>query len=1426
MTRNIFQTVLLIIFIFSFLNIASAEDMIIFLYSDKTSVSEGDFVTVSVYYDVTDKNKNLNAMGARIHFDSSKMTYKGTKNFLYYGSLLKDAIPAPQNESEAQTDNEPLTDKVLLFSYANFSGGWPGSYYIDSSIDPPKMVTISLPLKLADLIFQINDQTKMNVTQSTGDNAYGFKGTGLEFSLNTVEPLNYTISATAGDNGIIIPSGIISVNSLDNQTFFFQADEGFLIDKILVDNIQIETVDSYRFNHILQNHTIEVSFKPFQPEYILEIEPNDISIDKNFITTEVKINANNDWSFLTSNQWLSITRNGQTLIINIDENSGADRSGKITIKLKETNISKTINILQKGQTECSIVHTEETSGLISDTNQTITDVEIDGDIVEIDGDDGDYLITPPSFTKLNQYGETLSDSAEIWSMVRDNVTGLIWEVKTDDESIRDKDNTFYWFDSNPETNGGNAGNDNELNTENYINQLNEYRLFCHSDWRMPTLNELATLINYGKTSPAAFVKYFPNMQSQKYWSSSSYNEDSSYAICIDFSIGSEYFNKKAIKRSYIRAVIGQKRAGQEKRFVEKGNNILVDTHTGLVWALQPTTEMKNFKDAVSFCENLVLSGNENWRIPTIAEIRSILDYNINIEQIYFEQGEYWSGTLYSKNEAWCFNYPKEFSSNISNITNTYNVIAVSGGQNIIDNTIIINEPEQGQLYWKGYNLPIHWETETIEGPVKILITREFVNTEIIVEKTQNTGYFDWIITGPVTDNAKIRIASVNDPSKFGELSFFSIKETHFIPEWHSKPYIPMSLFIKKIENINLSYGDEIGIFDNNKCVGRSIYERKISEKDMLKILCSADDGYGNGFIEGNDIKIKIWITDDQLEIVDVYAQYFDMSGNPVVKPVFVKNSGYKIVLSQKLIISPSTGEGGNIEPFVPIYLENGKSQTFKIIADSCHRISNVFIDGNRIGPVDEYTFNDVQTNHEIKAIFNVKTFTIDSSSKSGGEIVPSGILSYTCSSNPCFIISGNDEYTDIGNVVVDNVSKGSLEKYCFMDIQENHTIEADFQFSQEIKLLQGWNTISFKVAIDNNAFDSLKDDNNLIVVRDESANEIINNMGTWYYNIRDIKCSQGYRVKVNESTTFTVKGPPCEFPQEITLKQNNIIGFPCLQEKSAFNFFKPLRDTNLLKSVMDQNGNMLVEIENDWDNGIGNLISGNGYLLRTTEAAVNKSFEIYCSDSNKIKNYSNKRKSIYDTKSIIIQTKGLWKTVWNPDMMNPNKSMNIWVIGLNGSYALQTGDIIAVFDDNACVGMETITGEISKNNPLIIKTSMKNEDTDGFTEGHLLRIKVWNTKESHEFSCVDSVFYNELSEKITKQVEFEPEGHVAVSLNVNSGNDDNNIKLNDIILGLKLMTKFNDNANCLMEKNFIKKPLDLEDIIFMMQKIAGQYNLD
>jgi lysophospholipase L1-like esterase len=73
-------------------------------------------------------------------------------------------------------------------------------------------------------------------------------------------PNTYTITATAGSNGSINPSGAVVVNAGDSQSFTITPDAGYQVQDVLVDNVSVGAVTTYTFPVVGANHTIEASF--------------------------------------------------------------------------------------------------------------------------------------------------------------------------------------------------------------------------------------------------------------------------------------------------------------------------------------------------------------------------------------------------------------------------------------------------------------------------------------------------------------------------------------------------------------------------------------------------------------------------------------------------------------------------------------------------------------------------------------------------------------------------------------------------------------------------------------------------------------------------------------------------------------------------------------------------------------------------------------------------------------------------------------------------------------------------------------------------------------------------------------------------------------------------------------------------------------
>jgi hypothetical protein len=234
-------------------------------------------------------------------------------------------------------------------------------------------------------------------------------------------------------------------------------------------------------------------------------------------------------------------------------------------------MKKLISIAIFSITLLLIIYSFSLAGPVPDTGQTkcygydnLGEIPCPQPGERFHGQDAQYNINPQSYTKLDANGNDLPDSATEWVMVRDNVTGLIWEIKqakdgnADYSDPHDADNKYTWYNSDPETNGGNAGTAGDgTDTEDFINALNSERFGGYSDWRMPTVKELSSIVNSGTYYPAINTAYFPNTMSSYSWSATTSVYGTATAWTLFFGDGHIYYPIKS-NSLYVRAVHGGK----------------------------------------------------------------------------------------------------------------------------------------------------------------------------------------------------------------------------------------------------------------------------------------------------------------------------------------------------------------------------------------------------------------------------------------------------------------------------------------------------------------------------------------------------------------------------------------------------------------------------------------------------------------------------------------------------------------------------------------------------------------------------------------------------------------------------------------------------------------------------------------------------
>ncbi|MDM7861934.1 DUF1566 domain-containing protein [Alteromonas sp. ASW11-36] len=166
------------------------------------------------------------------------------------------------------------------------------------------------------------------------------------------------------------------------------------------------------------------------------------------------------------------------------------------------------------------------------------------------------------FTRLNQNGDEVDDVTQPWRCVRDNITGYVWEIKTAAAGLHATDNLYSWYQE--EDNGGFEGERNgadtvctlaECNTSAYIAAVNAEGLCGFFDWRLPSHDELLSIVHYGViNTPLVDESYFPEtgQLSQAplwYWTvqpnaDGVQDEEAQAAWAIDFATGVDNFLNK------------------------------------------------------------------------------------------------------------------------------------------------------------------------------------------------------------------------------------------------------------------------------------------------------------------------------------------------------------------------------------------------------------------------------------------------------------------------------------------------------------------------------------------------------------------------------------------------------------------------------------------------------------------------------------------------------------------------------------------------------------------------------------------------------------------------------------------------------------------------------------------------------------------
>ncbi len=233
------------------------------------------------------------------------------------------------------------------------------------------------------------------------------------------------------------------------------------------------------------------------------------------------------------------------------------------------------------------------------------------------GQDANVLYNIPSYR--NNGDGTISDL----------VTGLIWQQDVGEKMTADEAKAKLAL-----LNGG-----------------------ADKDWRIPTIKELFSLSLYsgrvfGENVIEPFINtsYFSQPKGNasmgereidaQTWSSNEYtgltmnNDSSRFGMnFVDGRIKSyPVINKRkgSDTKMYYRFVRGNPEYGKN-RFHDNSDGTISDEATGLMWQKADSSRAMDWKEALEYADSLKLAGKSDWRVPSIKELQSIVDYTRSLK---------------------------------------------------------------------------------------------------------------------------------------------------------------------------------------------------------------------------------------------------------------------------------------------------------------------------------------------------------------------------------------------------------------------------------------------------------------------------------------------------------------------------------------------------------------------------------------------------------------------------------------------------------------------------------------------------------------------------------------------------------------------------------------------------------------------------
>ncbi len=205
------------------------------------------------------------------------------------------------------------------------------------------------------------------------------------------------------------------------------------------------------------------------------------------------------------------------------------------------------------------------------------------------GQDGTYRINVPSY-------------ATTATTMKDSVTGLVWQIDPEQVAKTQADAAKY---------------------------CDDLSLAGQTDWRLPTRLEYVSVLDEGFGNGDAMPPGVPIDSTGIYWTASATGTTPGAFFAMDDAAGA-WNVATGTSLSLARCVRGVTPIGT----LTVGTDVVTDRMTKLVWqSTELETTARNWQEALDYCEALSHAGKEDWRLPNIKELATLVDEAVAVAPV-------------------------------------------------------------------------------------------------------------------------------------------------------------------------------------------------------------------------------------------------------------------------------------------------------------------------------------------------------------------------------------------------------------------------------------------------------------------------------------------------------------------------------------------------------------------------------------------------------------------------------------------------------------------------------------------------------------------------------------------------------------------------------------------------------------------------